>query len=79
MIEHDSFLDIPVHRQALTYLLDGIFDGNGNLGLQQLAQQLPGQDFMEVVPEGSRSTVACLAAKRARDVLDDVMQMEACL
>ncbi len=76
MIEHDTFLDNPIHCQALTYLLDGVFDTENETGLHGLARNLCNEPFMDLLPKDQRSKVAIWAVSRANDAIDDVFVME---
>lgn len=74
--QHDPFLDDPINCRALSYMLEGIFDGDENPGLQKLAQKLSIEPFMAALPDSRRSVVALQAAHRARKAIDDVTFME---
>lgn len=74
---YDMFMAVPVHRQAITFLLDSMLDDQNREGLQDHIRRLQAEPFFQSIPDAQKSLVSAFAVVRVRDALDDIFVMEA--
>lgn len=74
--EHNIFFEDAAGRQAVTYLMDAVFDRDPPLTLQQAAKELIKQPFMEALPIAQRSITSFRAARIVLKAIEDIKFME---